>query len=151
MMIHDITAKVGQKKHKKRLGRGIGSGVGKTSGRGAKGAGARSGWSGSIRASREGGQMPLFRRIPKRGFSNFNFRTEYAVVNVKAIAARFEDGAEVNPDMLVKAGLLPDTKRPLKVLGEGDLKKKLNVTAAAFSAAAKEKIEKAGGTVTVAS
>src|SRR5690606_18269575 len=104
MMIHEITEKVGKKKHKKRIGRGPGSGHGKTSGRGHKGAGSRSGWSGSIRASREGGQMSWFRRLPKRGFSNFNFQTIYAVVNVGALDARFDDGAEVNPDMLVKAG-----------------------------------------------
>ncbi|MBI1337144.1 MAG: 50S ribosomal protein L15 [Phycisphaera sp.] len=150
MMIHEITEKVGKKKHKKRIGRGIGSGHGKTSGRGTKGAGSRSGWTGSIRASREGGQMPLFRRVPKRGFSNFNFRTEYMVVNLKALDARFEDGAEVNAEMLVKVGLVPDTTMPIKVLGEGELKKKLTVTAAAFSASAKDKIEKAGGTATVA-
>jgi large subunit ribosomal protein L15 len=150
MMIHEITPKAGHYKKTKRLGRGISSGKGKTAGRGTKGAGSRSGWSGSIRASREGGQMPFFRRIPKRGFSNFNFRTEYAVVNIKALDARFDDGAEVNPDMLVKVGLIADTKRPIKVLGEGQTAKKLLVTAAAFSKTATEKITKAGGTVTVA-
>jgi large subunit ribosomal protein L15 len=150
MMIHELTKKTGSYKTRKRIGRGIGSGKGKTSGRGVKGAGSRSGWSGSIRASREGGQMPFFRRIPKRGFSNFRFRTEYAVVNIKALDARFEDGAEVNPEMLVKAGLIPDTTRPVKVLGEGATAKKLAVTAAAFSKSATEKIAKAGGTATVA-
>ncbi len=150
MMIHEVTEKVGKKKHPKRLGRGIGSGHGKTSGRGTKGAGARSGWGGSIRATREGGQMPLFRRIPKRGFSNVNFETKYAVVNISALDSRFDEGAEVNPDMLVKAGLIRDTKLPVKVLGTGETKKKLTVTAAKFSETAKQKIEAAGGTTTVA-
>ena len=94
--------------------------------------------------------MPLFRRVPKRGFSNARFRTEYAIVNVKAIDARFEDGAEVNPEMLVKAGLLKDTRTPVKVLATGETSKKFSVTAAAISAAARDKIEKAGGRVTVA-
>ena len=150
MMIHEITEQVGKKKHPKRIGRGIGSGHGKTSGRGTKGAGARSGWNGSIRATREGGQMPLFRRVPKRGFSNVNFETKYAVVNVGAIASRFEDGAEVNPEMLVKVGLIRDTKLPVKVLGTGETTKKLTVTAAKFSDVAKQKIEAAGGSITAA-
>lgn len=149
MMIHEITEKVGKHKARKRIGRGVGSGSGKTSGRGMKGAGSRSGFGGSIRATYEGGQMPYYRRIPKRGFSNYHFRTEYAVVNIKALATRFEDGAEVNPEMLVKMGLISDTTQPVKVLGEGELGKKLNVSAAAFSASAREKIEKAGGSVTV--
>lgn len=150
MMIHEVTEKVGKKKHPKRIGRGTGSGHGKTSGRGTKGAGARSGWGGSVRASREGGQMPLFRRIPKRGFSNFKFTTTYAAVNIAALDSRFDSGAEINPDMLAKAGLIRDTKLPVKVLGTGDTKKKFTVTAAAFSASAKEKLEKAGGSTTVA-
>jgi len=93
--------------------------------------------------------MPLFRRFPKRGFSNANFRKHYAVVNLKALEARFEDGAEVNPEMLAKVGLIRSTKLPVKVLAFGDISKKLSVTAAKFSGAAKEKIEKAGGTATV--
>ena len=149
MMIHEITAKAGSHKKRKRIGRGIGSGHGKTSGRGTKGAGSRSGWSGSIRPSREGGQMPLFRRVPKRGFSNFNFRTEYAVVNLRTLAARFKAGAEVTPESLVEAGLIPNTKLPVKVLGDGDLNIKLTITAAAFTKSASEKITKAGGTATV--
>lgn len=149
MMIHEITPKAGKFKRRKRIGRGIGSGHGKTSGRGTKGAGSRSGWSGSIRASREGGQMPFFRRIPKRGFSNVNFRVEYVAINIKALDARFESGSEINPDMLVKAGLIPDTKRPIKILAEGNTSKKFNVVAAAFSKVAGEKITAAGGTITV--
>jgi large subunit ribosomal protein L15 len=149
MMIHEITPKVGKYKNRKRLGRGIGSGHGKTSGRGTKGAGSRSGWSGSIRASREGGQTPFFTRFAKRGFNNANFTVRYAVVNVKALDTHFADGAEVNPELLVKAGLIRDTKMPVKILGNGDISKKLVVSAAAFTAGAKDKIEKAGGTATV--
>lgn len=148
MMIHEVTELVGSHKKRKRLGRGTGSGHGKTCGRGTKGAGSRSGWGGSIRAGREGGQMPFFRRIPKRGFSNVRFSTLYAIVNIQALEARFENGAEVNAESLVKAGLIPDTKLPVKVLAEGTLTKKLSVTAAIFSAAAAEKISNAGGTVT---
>lgn len=150
MMIHELTPKVGKYKRRKRIGRGIGSGHGKTSGRGTKGAGSRSGWSGSIRAGREGGQMAFFRRVPKRGFSNFNFRTEYRAVNIKALDSRFQDGAEINPDMLVKVGLIPDTKMPVKILAEGQTTKKFTVTAAAFSKIAAEKIVKAGGIANVA-
>ena len=148
MMIHEITAKVGAHKKRKRVGRGPGSGTGKTAGRGHKGAGSRSGYSNT--GAHEGGQMPLFRRVAKRGFSNAQFRTEYSIVNLKALDARFEDGAEVNPDMLVKVGLIRSTKLPVKVLGEGELSKKLDITAAKFSKSASEKIEKAGGSVTVA-
>lgn len=150
MMIHEITEQVGKKKHKKRIGRGTGSGHGKTSGRGTKGAGSRSGWTGSIKPAREGGQISFARRLPKRGFSNFKFETVYAVVNIAAIDERFDNGAEINPDMLVKAGLIRDTKLPVKVLGTGETKKKFQVTAAAFSATAKNKIEGSGGTATVA-
>ncbi len=150
MMIHELTEKAGKYKKRRRVGRGTGSGRGKTSGRGHKGARSRSGATGSIRASMEGGQMPLFRRVPKRGFSNARFRTAYVAVNLKALEARFDDGAEVNPDMLLKVGLLADTNKPVKVLGDGDISKKLNVTAAAFSKSAREKIEQAGGSVTVA-
>lgn len=150
MMIHEITPQAGAYKKRKRIGRGIGSGHGKTSGRGHKGAGSRSGATGSIRASREGGQMPFFRRIAKRGFSNAQFTTVYAVVNVQALDARFADGAEVTPETLAQVGLIRDTKLPVKVLGTGETTKKLKVTAAAFSKAAVEKLEKAGGTATVA-
>ena len=148
MIIQDITAKVGQHKKRKRVGRGIGSGHGKTAGRGHKGAGSRSGFSGSIRASREGGQMPFFRRIPKRGFSNFLFRKEYKIVNLQALAARFDDGAEITPETLKQVGLIGDTRTPVKILGQGELSKKFKVTAATFSAGARAKIEKAGGAAT---
>lgn len=148
MMIHEVTPKAGRYRKRKRVGRGIGSGHGKTCGRGTKGAGSRSGY--SMRPTREGGQTPFFRRLPKRGFSNFKFRTAYAVVNVQALEARFEDGAEVNAEMLVKAGLIPNTKLPVKILGTGAISKRLSVTAAAFSQSASEKIAAAGGTATVA-
>lgn len=149
MMIHEITEKVGKHKRRKRIGRGPGSGTGKTSGRGRDGAGSRSGASGSIRASREGGQMPLFRRIPKRGFTNAMFRKEFATINVKVLEARFEDGAEITAEVLSKAGLIPNTKILVKVLGEGELTKKLTVSVNACSKSAEEKITKAGGSVTL--
>lgn len=145
MMIHEITEKVGRHKKRKRVGRGPGSGLGKTCGRGHKGAGSRAGY--SKKAAHEGGQMAFFRRIPKRGFTNSMFRTDYATVNLNALEARFDDGAEVNPDMLVKAGLIRNAKDPVKVLGQGELTKKLSVTAAKFSESAKAKITAAGGTV----
>ena len=149
MMIHEITEKVGRYRKAKRVGRGPGSGLGKTCGRGHKGARSRAGSGGSIRASREGGQMPLFRRMPKRGFSNVQFRTDYAVVNLKAIAVRFKSGDDVTPETLAHAGLVRNRTSPIKILGEGEMDKKLKVTAAAFSKSAVEKITAAGGTATV--
>lgn len=146
MMIHDITPLVPANKKRKRLGRGIASGHGKTCGRGQKGAGARSGWGGSIRASREGGSTPFFRRLPKRGFTNFDFKKHYVVVNLKDLETKFKAGDEVNAEACVKAGLIHDTKTPLKVLGDGELTKSLKVTAAFFSKSAAAKIAKAGGT-----
>jgi len=143
MMIHEVTEQAGANKRRKRVGRGPGSGTGKTCGRGHKGARSRSGF--ARKAGHEGGQMPLFRRIPKRGFTNARFRKEFAVVNLKALEANFDAGAEVNPEMLAKVGLIGEATKPLKVLGEGELTKPLNVTATAFSASAREKIEKAGG------
>ena len=149
MMIHDITKLVGKSKKRKRIGRGIGSGHGKTSGRGTKGAGSRSGYGGSIPALFEGGGRPYYRRIPKRGFSNFNFRHEFNIVNLAIIEANFPSGATVDAEALNKAGLIKHSKLPLKVLGSGDLTKKVTVSAAKFSASAREKIEKAGGTCAV--
>ena len=149
-MIHEITSQVGKHRARKRIGRGHGSGNGKTAGRGHKGAGSRAGFGGSIHPLYEGGQMSYFRRIPKRGFSNALFRTTYHVINVKALEARYEAGEEVNTETLIAKGLIHNAKQPVKVLGEGDLTKKLNVTAAKFSASAQKKIEDAGGTVTVA-
>lgn len=145
MMIHEITALVGRHKPRKRVGRGQGSGHGKTAGRGHKGAASRSGW--KRRPYFEGGQMSLVRRLPKRGFSNVQFRTVYHLVNLKTLEARLEDGAEVSVESLAHAGIVRDAKRPLKILGEGSLTKKLTVTAAKFSQSARTKIEAAGGTV----
>lgn len=144
MMIHEITEKAGAHKKRKRVGRGRSSGLGKTSGRGHKGAGSRAGHSDKVYF--EGGQMPLVRRIPKRGFTNAPFRTDYQVVNVHVLCARFDDGAEVNAETLVEKGLIRSTKKPVKILGQGDISKKLSVTAQMFSASAKSKIEAAGGT-----
>lgn len=148
MMIHEITEKVGAYKGRKRVGRGEGSGLGGTSGRGHKGAASRAGF--SRRPGYEGGQVPLIRRIPKRGFNNANFRSLYHVVNVKALDAHCQSGDEVTVESLAAAGLVRDASLPLKVLGEGELTKKLNVTAAKFSAGAKSKIEAAGGSATEA-
>jgi large subunit ribosomal protein L15 len=147
MMIHEITPKTGRYKRRKRVGRGIGSGRGKTSGRGHNGYNSRRG--ARRHPEREGGQMPWFMRIPKRGFSNAGFSRAFAEVNVKALDARFDDGASITPEDLLKVGLIDDTKWPVKVLGQGETKKKLHVTAAACSAGARQKIESAGGSVTV--
>ena len=149
MMIHDITAKVGPHKRSKRLGRGEASGKGGTSGRGHKGAKSRAGW--NSRPAYAGGATPFSRRFPKRGFSNAGFRVEYYVVNVRDLHKHFEAGATVDIDALVKLGLVPNAKLGLKVLGSGDLTKKLTVVASAFSATAKSKIENAGGSCTEAS
>lgn len=145
MMIHEITVQVGKYKTRKRIGRGHGSGSGKTAGRGHKGARSRAGY--SRRPGFEGGQMSFIRRMPKRGFSNAPFRTLYHIVNVQDIESRMEKGSDVTIESLVKAGLVRDTKRPLKILGHGELTKKFNITATKFSASAKTKIEAAGGTV----
>ncbi len=147
MMIHEITIHAGKYKTRKRIGRGEGSGHGKTAGRGHKGAASRSGW--KRRPGYEGGQMPIFRRMPKRGFTNAPFRRLFHVINVKQLEARFDDGATVNRELLAAVGLIRDTTLPLKVLGEGTLSRKLDVTAAKFSASARTKIEEAGGTVTI--
>ena len=147
MMIHEITEKVGKNKARKRIGRGHGSGSGKTSGRGHKGAKSRSGY--SRRPAFEGGQMQYFRRIPKRGFTNADFKTVYHIVNLASLEARFEKGATVDATALVEAGLIRNFKNPVKILGQGDLTIALNVTADKFSTSASEKIEAAGGSVTV--
>ncbi len=141
MKLHNLSNVPGAKHRRKRLGCGEGSGHGKTSGRGNKGMKARSG--GGCRPGFEGGQMPLYRRLPHRGFSNAKFRVEYAVVNLDALS-RIE-GAEVNRDVLVKAGLVRSTAEKVKILGDGKLSKALTVTADKFSGSAKAKIEKAGG------
>lgn len=146
MMIHEITAKVGKHKARKRIGRGPGSGHGKTSGRGHKGYGSRAGNDRKI--GFEGGQMPWFRRIPKRGFSNLLFRTDYQIVNLSALATKFKDGDAIDGAALAEVGLIRDAAKPIKILGEGDAPGKLNITAHKFSASAKKKIEDEGGSIT---
>ena len=131
---------------RKRLGRGVGSGLGKTSGKGHKGQNARSG--GGVRPGFEGGQLPLFRRLPKRGFSNARFKTEYATINLSDLN-RFEDGAVVTPELLKEMGLVKNQLDGIKVLGNGTLEKKLTVKAHKFSSSAQEKIESLGGKIEV--
>ncbi len=142
MKLHELSPAPGSNRDVFRKGRGHGSGNGKTAGKGHKGQKARSG--GGVRPGFEGGQMPLQRRVPKRGFNNI-FATRYATVNVSDLEQRFEDGAVVDEQAIVEAGLLKKTLDGVKVLGNGELTKKLTVNCAAFSASAKEKIEKAGG------
>lgn len=146
MKLHELQPAAGSVKDVKRIGRGHGSGQGKTAGKGHKGQKARSG--GSIRPGFEGGQMPLQRRMPKRGFNNI-FALEFATVNVSELEKRFESGAVVDADALIESGALKNAKDGIKILGNGELTKSLTVKAAKFTAAAKEKIEKAGGTAEV--
>jgi large subunit ribosomal protein L15 len=151
MMIHDITAMAGKYKSRKRVGRGQGSGQGKQAGRGHKGAGSRSG--NSRRAAFEGGQMPYFRRMPKFGFTNVQFKTKFFVVNLDTIVAHpgFAKGGTVNSETLTKAGLVRDQSRDLKILGDlGEAEKlsvKLDVTANRVTDSARKHIETAGGSV----
>lgn len=141
MKLNDLTSTPGSRREPKRIGRGIGSGWGKTSGKGSKGQKARSG--GSIRRGFEGGQMPLQRRVPKRGFVNI-FAKEYHAVNIGKLE-KFEEGATVDAKALSDAGIVKKEGDGIKVLGGGELTKKLTVKAAAFSSSAKKKIEAAGG------
>ena len=142
MKLHELAPNEGSKKGIKRVGRGHGSGWGKTAGKGHKGQKARSGY--SAKRGFEGGQMPLQRRLPKRGFNNI-FATVYATVNVCDLEKRFENGAVVDTEALIKSGLIKKPLDGIKVLGRGEITKNITVTAAKFSATAKEKIEKAGG------
>ncbi|MBR3523802.1 MAG: 50S ribosomal protein L15 [Bacilli bacterium] len=142
MKLHELKPNDGATKAKKRLGRGTASGTGKTSGKGHKGQNARSG--GGVRPGFEGGQLPLFRRLPKRGFSNAMFKKEYATINVSDLN-KFEDGAVVTPELLKEMGLLKKQLAGVKVLGNGNLDKKITVKANAFSKSAIEKIENKGG------
>ncbi len=145
MKLHDLKPDPGSKRRRKRVGRGISAGQGKTAGRGHKGQGARSG--GGKGPYFEGGQLPLVRRLPfKRGFTNI-FAIRYQEVNVDMLEARFEDGALVNGASLLAAGLVRKADEPIKVLGRGDLSKKLDVHANKFSKSAAQKIEGAGGSV----
>ena len=142
MKLHTLAPNEGATKERKRLGRGVGSGTGKTSGKGHKGQNARSG--GGVRPGFEGGQLPLFRRLPKRGFSNAPFKVRYATINLSDLN-RFEDGAVVTPELLKEMGLVKNQLDGIKVLGNGKLEKKLVVKAHNFSSVAKEQIEKLGG------
>ena len=142
MKLHTMYPNEGATKTRKRVGRGVGSGLGKTSGKGEKGQNARSG--GGVRPGFEGGQLPLFRRLPKRGFSNAKFKTTYAVINLSDLN-KFDNDAIVTPEILKEMGLVKNQLDGIKVLGNGTLEKKLTVKAHKFSSVAKEQIEKLGG------
>lgn len=145
MKLHELKPAEGSRKVRNRVGRGIGSGNGKTAGKGHKGQNARSG--GGVRLGFEGGQTPLFRRLPKRGFTNIN-RKEFAIVNLSTLN-RFEDGIEVTPELLLETGVISKLNDGVKVLASGAVEKKLTVKAHKFSSSAKEAIEAAGGSVEV--
>lgn len=147
MKLHELKPAEGSAKAAWRKGRGAGSGNGKTAGKGHKGQNARSG--GGVRPGFEGGQLPLYRKLPKRGFNNSRFATVYAIVNVEALNV-FEDGAVVDIEALLAKKIIRKANDGLKVLGSGELTKKLTVKASVFSASAKEKIEAAGGKIEVA-
>ena len=146
MKLHELTPAEGSAKASFRKGRGPGSGNGKTAGKGHKGQNARSG--GGVRPGFEGGQLPLYRKLPKRGFNNAKFATTYAIVNVEALNA-FEDGAVVDLEALMAKKIVRKAQDGLKVLGNGELTRKITVKATVFSATAKEKIEAAGGKIEV--
>lgn len=145
-MLHELKPVEGARKERKRLGRGISSGTGKTAGKGHKGQKARSG--NQPRPGFEGGQIPFFQRIPKRGFNNVN-RKEFAIVNINDLNELFNDGDVITPELLLEKGLVKKYLSGVKILGKGQLDKKLTVKAHQFSAAAKEAIENAGGSVEV--
>ena len=146
MKLHELQPAAGSKKARTRVGRGLGSGLGKKSGRGQKGQNSRSG--GGVRSGFEGGQMPLYRRLPKRGFNNV-FAKQYAEVNVEQLN-RFEDGATVDPVALIEAGILKNVRDGIRILGNGSLEtKNLTVIANGFTKSAEEKITAAGGKVEV--
>ncbi|NLY71719.1 MAG: 50S ribosomal protein L15 [Clostridiales bacterium] len=141
MRLHELRAPEGSTRKPKRKGRGIASGLGKTAGRGTKGQKSRSG--SGIRYGFEGGQMPLIRRIPKRGFTNI-WKKEWAIVNIDDLNA-FEDGTEITPELLIESGMVKQVKDGIKILGDGELEKKVTVKAHKFSKTAIDKIESAGG------
>lgn len=147
MRLHTLKPNPGAKKRRKRLGQGESSGKGKTSGKGHKGQKARSG--GSIRPGFEGGQMPLFRRLPKRGFNNTAFKTVLGIVNLDDLDKKFEAGASVNETVLRENGLIRGRVDGIKVLGRGEISKKLTLEVDQITASAREKIEKAGGSVSI--
>lgn len=146
MKLHELMQNAGARKTRKRVGRGMGSGLGKTSGKGEKGQKARSGV--SIPATFEGGQLPLYRRLPKRGFSNAPFKIKYATINVEDLN-RFEDGTVVTPEVLKETGLLKNQLDGVKVLGNGTLEKKLTIKANKFTQKAVSEIEKSGSKLEV--
>ena len=146
MKLHELKVNEGSRQTKKIVGRGPGSGLGKTSGKGHKGQNARSG--GGVNPWFEGGQLPLYRRLPKRGFSNAKFKVEYAVINLSDLN-RFEDGTVVTPELLKETGLVKNQLSGIKVLGNGKLEKKLTIKAHKFSSSAKEAIEKNGSKIEV--
>ncbi len=146
MKLHELSKNPGATHERRRVGRGMGSGLGKTSGKGEKGQKARSGV--SIKATFEGGQLPLYRRLPKRGFSNYKFKIKYVTINVEDLN-RFADGTVVTPELLKDCGLLKKQLSGVKVLGNGTLEKKLTIKANKFSAEAVRKIEKSGSTLEV--
>ncbi|ERJ12369.1 50S ribosomal protein L15 [Haloplasma contractile] len=145
MKLHELKRTEGSRKNKKRIGRGHGAGTGKTAGKGHKGQNARSG--GGTRPGFEGGQMPLFQRLPKRGFTNIN-RKEYSIINLDQLN-RFDEGAVVTPELLLETGIISKLRDGVKVLANGDIQKKLTVKVNKISKAASEKIEAAGGNVEV--
>ena len=146
MKLNELEKNIGATHRRKVVGRGRGSGLGKTSGKGHKGQNARSG--GGVRAVFEGGQTPLYRRLPKRGFSNYKFKTTYATINVSDLN-RFENGTVVSPALLKEVGLVKNQLDGIKVLGNGELEKKLTIQAHKFSKTAVEKIEKSGSKIEV--
>ncbi|MCL1950842.1 MAG: 50S ribosomal protein L15 [Turicibacter sp.] len=145
MKLHELTYTEGSRKDRKRIGRGHGSGQGKTAGKGHKGQNARSG--GGVRLGFEGGQTPLFRRLPKRGFTNFT-RKEFAIVNLDQLN-QFEEGTIVTPELLMETGMVKKLYSGIKILAQGNLEKKLTVKASKFSKTAEEKIGALGGTIEV--
>ena len=145
MKLHELVPAEGSRRERKRVGRGIGSGNGKRAGKGHKGQKARSG--GGVRPGFEGGQNPIYRRLPKRGFTNIH-RKEFAIVNLEQLN-RFTEGTEVTPEVLINSGLVKDPKDGIKILGDGELNVKLTVKANKFSQSAIEKIQAAGGTTEV--
>lgn len=146
MRLHDLRPQEGSRKKRKRVGRGQASGLGTTAGRGMNGQNSRSG--GGVRPGFEGGQMPLFRRIPKRGFNNKRFARNYAEVNLIDLN-RFSENTEVTPELLIESGIVKNTKNPIKIMAKGDLTVKLVVKANKFTKSAVEAIESAGGKVEV--
>jgi large subunit ribosomal protein L15 len=148
MKFEEIMAAAGPHKKRRRVGRGIGSHRGKTCGRGSKGFGARAGW--TAQWGYEGGQNPQIARLPKRGFNNYNFRQVYQIVNVSDLEKRFADGAMVDAVALAAVKLIDDASKAVKILGDGELTKKLTVVAEKFTASATAKIQQAGGTTEIA-